>query len=301
MPPGPQPTGPATTEATQGRPSSKLETLLSQYNLTLDHFVLLSIYPLTTIIGQLVQWFESLPTASYFSSKRNLINVVFVKRGWFWVSVLVALKAYELATTTKPASSSSAKNNNTPTSVFDKIKYLLLRYGIATLWWFIFSQWFLGPPLMDRVFTLTGGACTAGAPSFGAATATGAPQQPEHALFFTSATCKRRGGVWAGGIDPSGHMFLLSHGSLFLWFEILLPALNNLSSEPQSSRPRILSYATQGTIALLAVFWWMMLMTNIYNFHSFLERIAGLAWGYVEIFLVYIAARQIPALQFLLN
>lgn len=259
-----------------------LSTLLAEYSLTLDDLIVLSIYPFTALAGQLLQWFGTI-SPSYFSNKRNLFNVLFVKQGWFWVSLFIGLKGIELYRASATGKASLAQ-----------VKGLVLRYSVGTVWWFVFSQWFFGRPLMDRVFVLTGGGCN---PSLGfnIASEEAAAVLTTKLASVTSAQCKSMGHRWSGGLDPSGHMFLLAHGSLILWFEILLPALN---SRHQTQR---LSPLSKATIGLLGIFWWMFFVTNIYYFHSFFERLTGLIWGYVSVVLVYVVARQVAVLQVLLS
>lgn len=293
-----------------------LSTLLADYNLTLDDLLILALYPATALLGQTVQLLGTVST-SYFSSKRNVFNVVFVKKGWLWVSLLAGAKGLELYRSANSGSGKSRVTNG-------QVKGFVLRYILATVWWILFSQWFFGLPLMDRVFRLTGGACTPSASTLtliataqsddpASASASEAAIQALSAQLaqVTSAKCKALGHSWAGGVDPSGHMFLLAHGSLYLWFEIMLPAFNSRQASTTSSsasstkhnntnKPR-LSTLAKATAALLFIFWWMMLMTNMYYFHSFLERLSGLIWGYVEAVVVYIVARQVPAMQFLLS
>lgn len=81
--------------------------------------------------------------------------------------------------------------------------------------------------------------------------------------LVTSATCKLAGGSWNGGHDLSGHVFLLTHASLFLWSEVT----------PVLSRSGALEGETIGVLALLGLWWWMLLMTGVY-FHTWREKVS---------------------------
>lgn len=221
---------------------------------TLEELVLFCLYPVTVFLGQAVSL--SNPHPSYFGEKRNIFNVIFVRQGWFWTTIAFIAHATHVH-----------KNNNT-TNRQSLLKQQILRYTLATVWWYAFSQWLFGLPIMDRVFVITGGTCE------GVADGTA----------VTSAACRSHGGKWVGGHDPSGHSFLLVHSSLFLWFEIL-PTLR----KPAEAVPG----AVKGVFALLGLWWWMLLMTSIY-FHSFLEKIAGLTWGLIEVSVVYIVLANNP-------
>lgn len=110
---------------------------------------------------------------------------------------------------------------------------------------------------MDRTFTVTGGTCQAVTedPSvrerMGAATA-----------YVTSAACKVAGGRWSGGHDLSGHTFLLTHASLFLWSEVA----------PGLAAGGAWGAGQWGVVACLGVWWWMLLMTGVY-FHTWREKV----------------------------
>lgn len=141
-------------------------------------------------------------------------------------------------------------------SVEKQVLFILARFGAATTWWIFFTQWFFGHPLMDRIFIATGGKCT-GIQDGDRLTRyitknpllkkflkqveekTGSylmpgPMVPEGMLSdgndndnlkyeaqISSMVCRKIGGRWTGGHDPSGHCFLLIHSSLFLLFEVL--------------------------------------------------------------------------------
>lgn len=111
---------------------------------------------------------------------------------------------------------------------------------------------------MDRTFIITGGTCEA------VATDPNVRERMSTAtLAVTSAACKVAGGSWKGGHDLSGHTFLLTHASLFLWSE-LMPVLT-LGGWG--------GWETGGVLGLLAIWWWMLLMTGVY-FHTWREQVS---------------------------
>lgn len=246
-----------------------LNALSSWYILGLftpEQLIVMAIYPFTLFLGELVVLGS--PEASYFSNKKNIFNIIFVKRGWFWTTVVYAFASWTCIST-------SQGNKAT------MIRQSLTRYVSATLWWIIFSQWLFGMPLMDRVFLWTGGSC--------GITANTTIAEPGFHRHLSSALCRTHGGEWIGGYDPSGHIFILTHGSLFLWFEIL-PLLNRL--RPGAPLPLGLKV----TLVFLTIWWWMFLMTSVY-FHSLGEKVAGLFLGYIEVVAVYLVAERIPGIK----
>ena len=99
----------------------------------------------------------------------------------------------------------------------------ILRYGITTLLWVFTTQWFFGPPLIDRGFRATGGRCEVvdAIVAEGKGGGKGGGGDLEAGEVFTAAACKFVGGAWAGGHDISGHVFILVLGSAFLGYELL--------------------------------------------------------------------------------
>lgn len=115
---------------------------------------------------------------------------------------------------------------------------------------------------MDRTFLFTGGTCAAATTSD-----LGVRENLVGALaaVVTSTACKVAGGVWSGGHDLSGHTFLLTHASMFLWSEVAPTVV--------ASRRRGWGRGTWGVLAVLGLWWWMLLMTGIY-FHTWREKVS---------------------------
>ncbi|KAA8905742.1 inositol phospholipid synthesis and fat-storage-inducing TM-domain-containing protein [Sphaerosporella brunnea] len=239
---------------------------------TTEYF-LAAVYPATLLLASTFYLLSPSPATSesYFSKKGNLINVIFVKYGWFWTTFVFLMHVSRLR------ASSKAK--------------ALLRWLLATAWWIIVTQWFLGPPLMDRAFTLSGGVCETLHQVNQAGPDMLDMNKPQ--VWLTSADCKFHGGRWAGGHDLSGHVFLLTHASLFLWSEFL----------PVFRVEGIMGGGIESTavLGLLAMWWWMLLMTGIY-FHTWREKATGYLIGAVQWALLYVwALRNVPKARFALG
>lgn len=219
------------------------------------------LFPSIVLIGKLASFWAQ---ESYFGLKSNIFNRVFVKQGWFWTS-LAFWASYRLQ-----------HPQNKGALVHATIRYLL-----ATLWWILFTQWMVGPPLMDRIFVWTGGQCVAAAVK----ASTESSQFAE--TIATSQLCRKVGGKWIGGHDPSGHFFLLVHSSVFLLNEILPQIAHHTShTEP-------FDWSVKIPLALVAFWTWMLLMTSIY-FHSVFEKLTGLIFGYAEVYIVYYLGGKYP-------
>ncbi|MCJ1274423.1 hypothetical protein MMC21_002219 [Puttea exsequens] len=275
--------------------------------------LLLAIYPATLLLGSIFSIID--PTArnapynpvtqshppevapSYFAQKKNLFNVFFVKIAWFWVTL-----AFSLFLVLHPSTGPSRGLVLTPKRLRG-----FVRWGIITTWWALVTQWFFGPALIDRGFRITGGACELASTFEG----TGGARE-----FVTGQACKSVGGLWKGGHDISGHVFILVLGSTFLGLEIL-PALvgaRGLREERRiTTRDGSVVMAERdisaddgqdadvkggisAPLVVTGLSWWMLLMTATY-FHTWFEKLTGLLVALAGIFVVYFLPRALPAMR----
>lgn len=261
---------PAHQEAAAGGPSlDKIRVQLVKGQFTSLDFLLISIYPLTLLLGFCFSLGHS---KSYFAHSHNVFNLFFVKNGWLWTSLVFWCHLYRL-----------------PTSAHAK-RQAAVRWSIATLLWMLVTQWAFGAPLTDRTMIWTGGVCELARK--GAETDTFLGDTTEHIVAMTNKACKEFNGHWKGGHDLSGHVFILTHSSLFIWYEIL-PILLQESSLLGDN-------AIKAAFGLLAGWWWMLLMTAAY-FHTWKEKLTGLLTGLIGWLLVYKLAPQTGRLRRLLG
>lgn len=265
--------------------------LKQKWKVTVAELVFVLSFALNFAAGKLLHIYsEQAEVYNYYNDKKNIFNQLFVKKGWGWTT-LVIIFFYAVVF--------SRRNSGANSKLLGRA---VIRYLAATFWWILFTQWCFGLPIMDRVFVYTGGKCIA-------------PDAKHWAHLFeevdgifhsnkvSSFACRSIKGSWEGGHDPLGHVFLLVHSSLYLFFEIKpfwngwaqvkrdvtrlrgpnLPAkiIESLKSTPQLA-----------AIALLALWWFMLLMTNMY-FHLIAEKLVGLVFGYVGMVVVYYIPRWI--------
>lgn len=240
---------------------------------------------------------------NYFARKQNLLNVYFVKIGWFWTTVAFALLAY----TTYPVQHKDHSSASTR-----RWLQAILRYGVVTATWVATTQWLLGPPLIDRSFTLTGGRCEA------LPAKVDDQGRPDDSAIATQIACKAIGGSWKGGHDISGHVFLLVLSSAFLILELLMS--DTLSPHPHVSTAAATGVARDTTEdekrelggwesdaqasmrpwsryfvwTVVVLDFWMLLMTAIW-FHTWLEKLSGLLISASCIWAVYFLPGFSPA------
>ncbi|KAI9934275.1 hypothetical protein ASPWEDRAFT_50044 [Aspergillus wentii DTO 134E9] len=270
----------------------------------------LLLYPITLLVGSLFSIIS--PTAqgsrdrphehvdalaastpnpvNYFARKNNIFNLYFVKIGWLWTtlafaSLLVSQKAY-----TAPSSQRSRR-----------VAQTALRYSLATAVWYLTTQWFFGPPIIDRGFVVTGGKCER------AVQKVLAPDTPVSSLetLFTASACKAAGGVWAGGHDVSGHVFMLVLATAMLGFEVWGVVMNGAEAIENGGKEKkdgegedegeqgvlsVWSLRFAGGVAGLG--WWMLFMTSIW-FHTWLEKWTGLSIALGTLYIIYILPRTV--------
>lgn len=281
--------------------------------------LLIAIYPTTLLLGGLLSIVnpasrnapystttQSHPpefAPSYFALKRNVFNVYFVKVGWFWTTL-----AFSIFVSLHPGFGSGFAG------VGGRRVRAILRYVAVTTWWVALTQWCFGPPLIDRGFRFTGGQCEL-LRDPDAREDMSTPRE-----YITAATCKAVGGVWKGGHDISGHVFLLILGSSLLWFEFL-PALTRMeglrdgrlitlmdgkvaSVAVEKDRAREEGDATtkgvKFALGVAAMMWWMLLMTAAY-FHTWFEKLTGLLVAFGALWTVYFLPRGVPQIRAVLG
>ncbi|KAI0408598.1 inositol phospholipid synthesis and fat-storage-inducing TM-domain-containing protein [Xylaria palmicola] len=235
---------------------------------------------------------------SYFARKDNLFNVVFVKRGWLWVTV-----AFVGFAATHPALRRGGGVVAARAAA---------RWALVTGWWILVTQWCFGPPLIDRGFRFTGGRCEVALDAVAAGTA----GQRE---YLTAATCRTAGGRWSGGHDISGHVFLLVLGSCFLVQEVVWVVLRAgariagsgddravlmgdgavkgagvESDRAAAAHERQLGTGGKFALGVVGLSVWMLLMTAVY-FHTWFEKLTGFIVASIAVYSVYILPRWIPA------
>ena len=234
---------------------------------------------------------------SYFAKKSNIFNLYFVKQGWAWVTI-----SYFFFLFTHPSTGPPATFAFTPRRLRGA-----LRWAMVTIWWIFVTQWFFGPPIIDRGFLLTGGQC-----ELLEQAEAGNVDMDTARQLVTSVACKTVGGKWRGGHDISGHVFLLVLGSMFLLQEVIHVALRSpatrdertifmhdgaiksadVETQPSSGvvieGPRW-TLGAKVVFGVVALSLYMLLMTAAY-FHTWFEKVspAYLYLGYVlTLYLAY--------------
>lgn len=247
--------------------------------------------------------------ANYFAGKGNLVNVYFVKRGWLWTSL--AFLFLQLTTRPSPTAVSSTPIT-TKNRVLNHYFQATVRYAVLTSIWIITTQWFFGPALIDRSFRWTGGHCEGLPAKFDDNPIT------KIAAASSSVACKREGGIWRGGHDVSGHVFMLVLSSAALLYELYISDrvsqhptispraaanvahdlteeerrnLGGWESEGEAKARIYARYFLYGVVALDC----LMLLTTAIWFHTWLEKVNGMLVAGTGLYLTYFLGDFVPA------
>ena len=215
----------------------------------------LVLYPCTAFIAFTYSMIGN-PPETYFSNKRNILNTVFVKIGWFWVTLVYFAYLYFVR-------SRQLKNTN-------QFIQGIARYALVTLYWYAMTQWLLGPSFIDRVYVLSGGKCIS--------LLQDVETSAQLAQVFQQQACRRMGGQWTGGHDVSGHCVMLIHASLFFWEELNWMVYNFNAFIQMKTYSKAQYWSIVSVLTIAGMWWFMLFMTGVY-FHGHFEILSGTIFG----------------------
>lgn len=197
----------------------------------------------------------------YFANKANILNSYFIKRAWGWTSA-----AFLTLWLTSPPHKRTA--------------HRVVKWGVETAIWLVFTSWFFGPALLERLTAASGGECTATLQSGAVFTVPyefcltrTAISQETHPFLFVGPS------LWVPddrfpvvprlrkGHDVSGHVFLLTMSVLFLVDQIRPSLYARKWSLPHAC-------AVVFNIVLIAIWFFAISTTSVY-FHTPFEKFTG--------------------------
>ncbi|KAJ5818633.1 Fat storage-inducing transmembrane protein [Penicillium riverlandense] len=250
---------------------------------------------------------------NYFARKNNVFNLYFVKIGWLWTTLAFAsLLLFQSVYRSAPSRQSSQPQQQT------RLRQSLqtcLRWTLATTVWYLTTQWFFGPAIIDRGFVITGGKCEQALEQVGKASAH-VPASAELETLFTAAACKTAGGAWQGGHDISGHVLMLVLATAILTFEAVgigafpsflrttRPAGDSIRERKPSdpgipsagdlngSSELVKTWVSRFVCGVVLLGWWMLFMTAIW-FHTWLEKWSGLFIALSAVYVIYVLPRKL--------
>lgn len=227
----------------------KISLFLQQIKEGIADWVLMSpsskaaIYWLVILAGSFIHEFLPLPQ-SYFSNKRNVFNVYFVKVGWGWtLGLLVPFMCL----------TSFSYTSCNPTAMLRHLS----RLAVGTFGWFFWVNFFV------YIEELTG-IC-----------------EGEESLT-SKRSCHLQGFHW-DGFDISGHTFLLTYSALIISEEIQvkqrLPLLESGQPMRLPRRPHLIFSPLVDLfftcLSLLLLLWEFMLVCTTVYFHTVQQKVLG--------------------------
>ena len=209
--------------------------------------------------GSFIHDFFPLP-GSYFSNKRNIFNVFFVKRGWGWTCGLMLVFIFM---------------NLARKEVGVKIVWKhILRLFYGTLLWFTFTT------IFEQIESWTG-------------------HCEGDVINESKMDCLGEGLQWVG-FDISGHCFLLTFCILLINEELFAFTTGHSGKTREKSDfwdfdQRTLGKATQRTVlislsillTLLMILWEFMLFFTCVYFHTVHQKASGTVLGIFAWYLIY--------------
>ncbi|KAF7790402.1 hypothetical protein EIP86_001357 [Pleurotus ostreatoroseus] len=198
----------------------------------------------------------------YWASKTNWLNVLFTKKLWGWTTATFLASYF-----TSPPSA--------------RTKRRMFAFLIETGMWLLFTGWFFGPSLLERVTASTGGECVLNLPSGAVVTVpsdycfTKSTISPVTHPGLFSASLALPESTWKQvprlrrGHDVSGHLFLLTMSILFLSEQLQYSFTREVATWPQYHKWAVVANFVVLAAALFATY-----TTSIY-FHTPFEKFTG--------------------------
>ncbi|KAF8806471.1 hypothetical protein BYT27DRAFT_7101927 [Phlegmacium glaucopus] len=199
----------------------------------------------------------------YFATKSNPLNVYFIKQAWGWTTA-----AFFFSWLTSPPQIRTVNR--------------ILKYLAMVVVWLLFTSWFFGPAIFERVIVASGGQCVIALPS-------GDPVIVPHEFCYRKTTVTPETNPtlfgstfiqppgWRAvprlrkGHDVSGHVFLLTLSALFL-FDQLRPSFRVAQWSP------LHRWAIGTSIVMIGISLFAIGTTAVY-FHSPFEKLTGFLLG----------------------
>ena len=206
-------------------------------------------------------------TPSRAADRRNWVNVYFVKLSWFWNTLCTVVVAASLSNTV----------------TWKRLSRFALRWALATCAWFAMSQWFFGASFLERMHVASGAQCLANSVRVSdklcrtrqRLTADSHPQLFDSFEPGFSTTHKSIHAGWHGGMDVSGHTFVLTLSILYL-AELVVPCMTQraIASMPRGPMRCLKTFSLYGTLSLMVLWAFMLFTTSIY-YHTTQEKVVA--------------------------
>ncbi|KDQ57778.1 hypothetical protein JAAARDRAFT_69860 [Jaapia argillacea MUCL 33604] len=225
-----------------------------------------------------------LASTDYFASKSNPLNVYFIKYAWAWTTL-----AFLFHFLTSPPNAKTMER--------------VAKFAAETGVWMVFTSWFFGPAVFDRLLAASGGECVVNLPSgyilsvpneYCYTKSTISPAT--HPGLFAASLLVPDAHEWNGGKarlrrghDVSGHVFLLVMATLFLADQVRtswrrvdgvrgVGGRSGKGSTGGGKWSKAHTWAVGVNIGLIGLWLFASWTTSVY-FHSPMEKLTGFLLG----------------------
>lgn len=195
-------------------------------------------------------------------SKKNIMNVLFIKHGLLWIFPLVI--ANRLVSNTRESGFVTRVSK----------AFCLWYVTIVSLFPFTKLQ-----SLSEFIFVYTGGECVF-------AENVDNPSIKKKLLVRTLKHCRKLNGKWINGHDLSGHLFFLT---LMVW--VVGMEVFEMSGKSYNKTLRygkkLKEASTVFALVLVALYGYNIMITILNEFHCYKEIVTGFLWGYFGGYWIY--------------
>ncbi|XP_026872271.2 fat storage-inducing transmembrane protein 2 [Electrophorus electricus] len=226
--------------------NSVVDKLVSFWTLKFIRKYLKWFFLCVSFTGSLLKELDVVPK-TYFSNRRNIFNLYFVKISWSWNLVLLL-----------PFIFLSNSYNRNLTFVLKR----LLSLVVATAIWYLCTESFF---YIEDI--------------------TGECYESESVRvvlgkFNTKAECRKAGFLW-NGFDISGHSFILAYSTL-----IIVEEMDSMLYLVQQRRTAFLDVLYVALNAIVVLWIWMFGCTSVY-FHDTIHKVLGTLFGILGWYVSY--------------
>ncbi|XP_076840451.1 acyl-coenzyme A diphosphatase FITM2 [Brachyhypopomus gauderio] len=223
-----------------------VDKLVSFWTNTIVRKYLQYFFLCVSIIGSLLKDLDVVPT-TYFSNRRNLLNLYFVKISWGWNLFLLL-----------PFISVSNFYNRNFTFVLKR----LLSLVVATAIWYLCTESFM------YIEDITGKCYESDS------------LKVQREEFGTKVDCRNAGFLW-DGCDISGHSFILAYSTL-----IIVEEMDSMLYMMKQRRSALLEALYVALNVIVLIWIWMFGCTSVY-FHNMVHKVLGTLFGILGWYVSY--------------
>jgi len=198
----------------------------------------------------------------FYYSKKNIMNVLFIKKGLIWIIPLILINKFN--------------SNYTSPGIFTRLFKVLAVWYVTVISILPFTNL---SSITDILFYYSGGTCLY--------------DKFDDEIISkpiinvkSLGQCKRLKGQWVNGHDLSGHLFFLSLMCWVVGMEVF--EVNGKSYNKGVKFGSVIKKITNFiSVVLLGIYGYNIIITILNEFHQYSEIVTGFSWGYLSGYWIY--------------